>query len=66
MKEITIKEAKDKNLKLIGNFLGNNLSRTILILERCKENKKIRYYSMNFIALNEETHNGNIFVSFWK
>lgn len=65
MKEITSNEAKARNLKLIGNLMGNNLSQAVCMLERFKEKDKIKYYSVNFIVLDEETHNGQISISFW-
>jgi len=64
MKEITRLEAKQRNLRFMGNVIGKNLSQTVLMLERFKESKK-GYYSVDLIALNEETHNGQIMISFW-
>jgi len=65
MKEITKKQAEEKNLKFIQRIQGTNLSQTILILERYNERKEVKYYVMEFTAVNEETHNGQILVSFW-
>ena len=66
MKEVTNKEIKEKNLKFITQIVGTNLSHTILILQRMQEISQIDYYLMEFVAVNEETHNGQIIVSFYK
>ncbi len=65
MKEITKIQAKEKNLRFIQRIQGTNLSQTILIMERYNEFKEVKYYVMEFTAVNEETHNGQIVVSFW-
>lgn len=65
MKEITKEQAKENNLKFIQRIQGTNLSQTILIMQRYQEFREVKYYIMEFTALNEETHNGQILVSFW-
>lgn len=65
MKEITTKQAGERNLKLIARLVGTNLSSTILMMERLSEKKNVKYYIMESAVVNEETHNGEIVVSFW-
>lgn len=65
MKEITRKQAEEGNLKLIGNIAGKDMSKVILLIERLKENKKIKYYVVELIVYNQNTQEGEIQVSFW-
>ncbi len=65
MKEISRKQAMERNLKLIKTIVGTNLSSTILLIERQKENPLIKHYTMDLAIVKEDTHNGQIFVSFW-
>jgi hypothetical protein len=65
MREITSNNIKEKNLKLIGRIANSDFSKVILLMERCKENKKIKYYLMDFIFYNEKTQKGYFKVSFW-
>lgn len=65
MKEITRKQAEERNLNFIGKFTGKDMSHVILLIEDLKENKKIKYYVMESIVFNENTQEGEIQVSFW-
>ena len=65
MKEITKKQAIEKNLKLINKITGKDMSKIILLIERLKENKTIKYYAIDSIIFNENTQDGEIQVSFW-
>jgi len=65
MKEITKQQATENNLKLVGTMAGKDMSKIILIIERLKENKKVKYYIIESIVFNENTHDGEIRVSFW-
>jgi hypothetical protein len=65
MLEITKQKAIERNLKLIGRINGKDMSKIILMMERLKENKKIKYYIIESIIYNEKTQEGNIIVSFW-
>jgi len=65
MKEITREKAIENNLKLIGNITDIDMSKIILVIERLKENKNIKYYTIESIIYNENTGNGEINVSFW-
>lgn len=47
MKEITKKQIIENNLRLIGKMTGKDMSKIILLIERLKENKKIKYYVKN-------------------
>ena len=66
MKEITRKQAIEKNLNLVGSLFERDMSKTILFIERLKENKNIKYYTIESIIFNENTHDGEIKVSFWR
>lgn len=65
MYEITKEEAIENNLKFMGSFVGTNLSQTVLMMERYSENPYIKYYIMEYLAVDEESHDGLIKVSFW-
>jgi hypothetical protein len=65
MQEITKKQAVEKNYKLIANYAEKDMSKIILLIERLKENKKIKYYIIESIIFNENTHEGEMRVSFW-
>ena len=65
MKEITRQQALEKELKLVGKLSAKDMSKIILLIERLKENKKIKYYIIESIVFNENTHDGEISVSFW-
>jgi len=65
MKETTRKQALEKNLKLLGSVTAKDMSKIILLIERMKENKNIKYYIIESIVFNENTHDGEIQVSFW-
>lgn len=65
MKEITRKQAEAENLKLIGNIALSDFSKVILLIERFKENKRIKYYIVELIVFNQNTSEGEIQVSFW-
>lgn len=65
MKQITKDYAKKNRLKLIRSVSGNDMSKIILAIERLKEDKTIRYYTMDMILFNQLTHKGEISVSFW-
>jgi len=65
MKETTRKQAAENNLKLVGGITANDMSKVILLIERLKENKNIKFYIIESIVFNENTHDGEIQVSFW-
>jgi len=65
MKEIKLKDASERNLKPLGRYVGRNLSSTILLMQRLSEKKSVKYYIMESAIVSEETHNGEIVVSFW-
>lgn len=65
MKEISRRQAIKENLNFINVIVETNLSRTILMIERLKENPKIGYYTLELAIIKEETNNGHIVVSFW-
>lgn len=64
MKEITLQQAREKNLKLVGNIKSFNLSQVVLMMKIWNDKYPIKYYSTEF-AVDEETHNGRILVNFW-
>jgi hypothetical protein len=65
MKEITKEFAQFHNLKKLGSIIDNDISKTILKIERLKENKMILYYTMDLIIFDSIKHQGTIEVSFW-
>lgn len=65
MKEISKKYAKDNSLKQIGIIKDRDMSKIILKLERLKENKKIKYYCMDFIIFDPAKDVGEIEISLW-
>jgi hypothetical protein len=66
MREITRQNAIESQLKLVGNVSARDMSKIILLIERMKENKNIKYYIIESIVYNENTGNGEIHVSFWR
>ena len=66
MIEVTKKEIDEKDLRLVGRVGNSDFSKMILLMERFKENKKIKYYMMDFIFYNEKTQAGEFIVSFWQ
>lgn len=65
MKQISKDQIRYNNLKMIGSIIDNDMSKIILTIERLKEYKRIKYYSMDLILFNQLTHQGKISVSFW-
>lgn len=65
MKEIKKEFVKSHNLKKVGTIQDNDMSKIILKMERLKENKNIKYYTMDLIIFDTIKHLGNIEVSFW-
>jgi ribosomal protein L7Ae-like RNA K-turn-binding protein len=65
MKQVSKEYIKSKKLKLIGSIADTDMSKIILKMERLKEDKSINYYSVDLILFNQETHMGEIRVSFW-
>lgn len=65
MKQVTKLYAELNNLKKLGSITNTDMSRIILIMERLKENKNVKYYSVDLILFNQETHAGEINISFW-
>jgi hypothetical protein len=65
MKQITKAYAKKENLKLIKSISGEDMSKMILLIERLKEERSIKYYSMDLILFDQINHYGEIIVSFW-
>ena len=65
MRETTRKQAIENNLKLLGSVTAKDMSKVILLIERLKENKNVRYYIIESIVFNENTSDGEIQVSFW-
>ena len=65
MKEATKEYVKSNNLKMLGSLTSNDMSKVILMIERLKENKEIKYYTVDLILFNQNNHNGTIHVSFW-
>ena len=65
MQEITKEYAKLNNLKKVARVRNNDISKLILLIERLKENRKVSYYSMDFIIFDSINHIGNIEISFW-
>ena len=57
--------AKTNNLKKVGRVIEEDMSKVILMIERLKENKKIKYYCVDLILFDEYNHKGNIEISFW-
>ena len=65
MREISKEYVKLNNLKRLGSLTSNDMSKVILMIERLKENKRIKYYTVDLILFNQDTHNGTINASFW-
>ena len=65
MEIISKSYAEKNNLRHIGSIVDNDMSKIILMLERLKENKDIKYYIVEIILFNQLTHKGQIKVSFW-
>jgi len=65
MKEITRQQAIENQLQLFGKLSENDMSKIILLIERLKENKNIKYYVVESIVFNENTYEGEIHISFW-
>ena len=65
MEIISKSYAEKNNLRHIGSIVDNDMSKIILMLERLKENKDIKYYIVEIILFNQLTHDGEIKVSFW-
>ena len=65
MKIISKSYAEKNNLKYICSITDNDMSKIILVIERLKENKNIKYYIVEIILFNQLTHKGQIKVSFW-
>ncbi len=64
--QLTTKEQViENNLKLLGRISENDMSKVAIIMERLKENKRIKYYIIDMIIFNQNTHTGIIEVSFW-
>ena len=64
MEIISKSYAEKNNLRHIGSIVDNDMSKIILMLERLKENKDIKYYIVEIILFNQLTHKGQIKVSF--
>lgn len=64
MEEISLKEAKEKDLKLIGKINAFNLSQTVLMMKIQNDLQPIKYYTMEFIIDEEE--NGSIIIGIWQ
>jgi len=65
MREITNEYALSKNMKKVWEISVNDMSKVILMIERLKENKRIKYYTVDLILFNQYAHEGVINVSFW-
>ena len=65
MKEISKKHAFEHGLSKVGTIQDGDMSKIILKLERAKEDKKIKYYCMDFIIFDAVKPLGNIEVSLW-
>jgi len=65
MQEITKEYAELNNLKKLAKARNSDISKLILLVERLKENKKIKYYSMDLIIFDSINHRGEIEISFW-
>ncbi|HLD98598.1 MAG TPA: hypothetical protein VI815_04695 [Candidatus Nanoarchaeia archaeon] len=65
MKQINQNQAEKNNLKIIKTISVDDMSKAILAIERLKEDKKIKYYSIDSIIFNQITHKGEFNVSFW-
>jgi len=65
MREISKEYVKLNNLKRLGSLTSNDMSKVILMIERLKENKRIKYYTVDLILFNQYAHEGVINVSFW-
>lgn len=66
MKEISQKQAKEQNLKLVKTISADDMSKVILTIERMKEDNQIKFYTINSIIFNQMNHKGNFNVSFWE
>ncbi|MGV8152412.1 MAG: hypothetical protein ACP5OG_04980 [Candidatus Nanoarchaeia archaeon] len=66
MKQITEDYALKHNLKKAGKIRNSDMSKIILLMQRLKEDKKIKYYCMDMIIFEPESNKGDIQVSFWK
>ena len=64
MKGISKSYAERNKLSNICSIIENDMSKVILIIERLKENKDIKYYIVEMILFNQLTHKGQIKVSF--
>ena len=65
MKEITREFALENNLKSILTISDGDMSKVTLAMERLKEDKRIKYYTMDLIIFNQQTHEGSINLTFW-
>jgi len=65
MKEITKKQAIERKLRHIASYSEKDMSKIILLIERLKENKDIKYYIIESIIYNENTSDGEMHISFW-
>ena len=65
MKEISREFAVKNRLREIGRMSNNDMSQVILVMERLKESKKIKYYCMETIVFDKINQQANIHVSFW-
>ncbi len=65
MKEISKIYAEKNKLMHICSIIENDMSKVILMIERFKENKDIKYYVVELILFDQLTHKSEIKVSFW-
>ena len=65
MREITKEYVKEHHLKKVARAENSDMSKLILLMERLKENKQIKYYSMDLIIFDTLNQTGNIEISFW-
>jgi hypothetical protein len=66
MKEISKEYLENHQyLKKIDVIRDSDMSKVILKLERLKENKKIKYYCVDFIVFDPVKHIGEIQISLW-
>lgn len=65
MKKLPNDFKKKNNLRLIKTYSNNDMSKIILLIERLKEDERIKYYSVDLILFNQKTHKSEIKISFW-
>ena len=65
MKEISKSYALINGLRKRLIIHNEDMSKIVLAIERLKENKEIKYYSVDLIIFNQIKHKGDITISFY-